>query len=388
MNIRAKLLLDYYFGGFLHAILKLPTILLGKILRSDHDLKNCQEIAVLKLLGGGSLVIAYPALLALKRLPHIRRLKLITTPAIKPFGEVLGIFDEIIVIRDNGLVALAKDSAQAFRRLFACDAIIDLEIHSRLTTVFMLLTCARNRIGFFTNISFWRQHLNTHLLFCNVSNGIYSFYDQIAAIFGATSAAYEECRGSFRGQLGTYKFEGDRARLAIAPVCSGLSKERMLLPEEWIRILSERLLPRGDKANIEIHLLGGPADRPELEELKALIEASFPFLAGVWNYAGKTKLRESVQILDAMDEVLCIDSSLLHFSRLLGRRTTSYWGPTDPRTLARPNDNGMDEIHYVKISCSPCVHMSHQPPCKGNNICMRLAANPDASVLHNPAWLK
>lgn len=72
----------------------------------DHDLANCREIAIIKILGGGSLVIAYPALLALKQLTHVRKLTLVTTPAVKPFGELLGIFDEIIVIREDSRRAL------------------------------------------------------------------------------------------------------------------------------------------------------------------------------------------------------------------------------------------------------------------------------------------
>jgi hypothetical protein len=124
---------------------------LGKILRRDHDLANCREIAILKLLGGGSLVIAYPALLALRRLPNLQKLRLITSPSIAPFGNLLDIFDEIIVVRDDrGLFTPGFDSLSAFRKLSRHDAIIDLEIHSRLTTVFALLTAARNRLGFFT----------------------------------------------------------------------------------------------------------------------------------------------------------------------------------------------------------------------------------------------
>jgi len=498
MNLRSRLFLDYYFGGFLHAVLRLPTMFLGKLLRRDHDLSKCREIAILKLLGGGSLVIAYPALLALRRLPGLARLTLITTPAIAPFGALLGIFDEIVVIRDNrGLLTLAADSARAFRRFFRHDALIDLEIHSRLTTVFALLTAARNRVGFFTSISFWRRHLNTHLLFCNVTNGICDFYDQLAALFGTSPVSAAECEREFRRRLGEYGFEGDlfrlasaparaglsrermrqewvevasrqvarwdlgtvsvhpsaapadraqlepvaillsgqvqnRAvvrnlagkatlqklaatpgtalvdaeerrpelrsrprnsgfeedpfRLAIAPVCSGLSRERMLRREEWVGIVAQRIA-RYEPAMVELHLLGGPADRAELEQMTTLLEERLQGRAVVRNYAGKTSLRESVRIIAAMDEVLCIDSALLHFSRLLGRLTISFWGPTDPRTLLRPNSEGLDEIHYVKIPCSPCVHMSHQPPCKGQNICMRLAADPAAPVSRNQPWV-
>jgi ADP-heptose:LPS heptosyltransferase len=387
MNLRAKLFLDYYVGGFLHAVLRIPTILLGKLLRRDHDLSRCREIAVLKLLGGGSLVIAYPALLALRCLPGLEKLTLVTSSAIAPFGALLGVFDEIIVLRDDhGPVTLAADSLRAWWKLFRYDALIDLEIHSRLTTVFAVLTAARNRIGFFTNISFWRRHLSTHLLFCNITNGIYDFYDQLAALFGVSPADAAECEREFRARLGEHGFEGGPFRLAIAPACSGLSRERMLRAEEWVEVVARRLA-RIDSATLELHLLGGPADRAEIERMKTLLEARFGDRAAVDNHAGRTSLRESVRILAAMDEVLCIDSALLHFSRLLGRPTVSFWGPTDPRTLLRPDARGLDEIHYVKIPCSPCVHMSHQPPCKGQNICMRLAVDPAAPLPRNQSWV-
>lgn len=389
MNLQVKLLIDRYFGGFLHLVLRVPAILLGKLLRRDHDLLKCREIAILKLLGGGSLVIAYPALLALRRLPNLEKLTLITSPSIKPFGELLGIFDEIVVVRDtSGLFTLAIDSFQAFRKLFRYDALIDLEIHSRLTTVFSLLTAARNRLGFFTDISYWRRHLNTHLLFCNITNGIYQFYDQLAAIFATKAVGGDECEREFRSRLGEWSFAGEEVyRLAIAPCCSGLSRERMLRPEEWIGIVAKRLAEIEPSAQAAMHLLGAPSDRESLEQLARLLSDRFGERAVVHNHAGETTLRQSVQIVAAMDEVLCIDSALLHFSRLLGRRTISYWGPTDPRTLIRPNTRGLDEIHYVKISCSPCVHLSNQPPCKGQNICMRLAVDPEADLPRNQPWV-
>jgi len=384
MNLRIRLLLDFYFGGFLHAILRIPTILLGKLMGRNHDLTACRNIAVMKLLGGGSLVIAYPALLALKRLPHVDKLILVTTPAIRPFGETLGVFDEIVLVREGSLLHLAIDSLAAIRRLFRYDAIVDLEIHSRLTTVFSLITCARNRVGFFTSISFWRRGISTHLLFCNVSNGIYYSYDQVAEIFGTTPVSEQDCRETFRSRLNLTGPDTSETHLAIAPTCSGLSRERMLEPAEWVLILEKRLSKFS--GNVRIHLMGGPADMAVLNNMRELFATRLHL--DVVNHAGKLKLAESVTMLAGMTEVLCIDSALLHFSRLLGMPTVSYWGPTDPRVLARPrSDNQLDEIHYMKLPCSPCIHVSHQPPCKGNNICMRLAANPQAAVPLNPPWV-
>ena len=58
MTLRAKLLADLYLGGVLQALLKPPTVLLGKILRREHNLGNCSSLTFIKMMGGGSLVIA------------------------------------------------------------------------------------------------------------------------------------------------------------------------------------------------------------------------------------------------------------------------------------------------------------------------------------------
>jgi ADP-heptose:LPS heptosyltransferase len=385
MNLRLKLLIDYYAGGLIHALLKLPTILLGKIMRRDHELVHCSSITIIKMLGGGSLVVAYPALLALKQSGQARRLRLVASPAVRPFGEMLGVFDEIVTIRDQSLAALVFDSLRAIRRLFGCEAIIDMEIHSRLTTVFALLTCARNRVGFYSGMSFWRRNLSTHLLFCNISNGIYDFYDQLAALFGAEVPDFETCSSTFRSHL---KLPASRPpasmKLGVAPCCSGLSNERTLHSAEWVRIF-QRAVASGDIATpCEVSLFGAPSDRATLDELGRLLSAALPGLETV-NHAGK-KLPESVALLDSLDRVYCIDSALLHFARLIGKPTVSFWGPTDPRVLLRPSAIAPETVHYAKLTCSPCVHVANRPPCQGNNLCMRLAANPQSPENRNPIW--
>ena len=388
MNIRAKLFIDYYVGGTLHAVLKPATVLLSKILRRDHDLSLCSSVTFIKMMGGGSLVIAYPALLALKKTPQIKQLRLITTSAVKPFAEILGVFDEIIVIRDNSAVTLLTDSIGALRKLYRCDAIVDLEIHSRLTTVFSVMTCAVNRVGFYTGISFWRQKLATHLLFCNISSGIYYFYDQIAALFNSPQPDMGMCIPEFRNRLGVTPRVPDPAvlRIALAPCCSELGRERMLRPSEWVDVLTRRFARENPERRIEIELLGGRGDKESLDELAAILRAAFPGLTAT-NFAGKTSLSESVRGLASCDELICIDSALLHFARLQGLPTLSFWGPTDPASRLRPSEFNRDEIHYRRLPCSPCVHVAQEPPCRGDNVCIRFAVYPERELDTNPKWI-
>jgi len=312
-------------------------------------------------------------------------LNLVASPAVRPFADVLGVFDEVIVIDDRSPWKLLRGSLRAWGRLFRTDAIVDLEVHSRLTTVFCLLTCARNRLGFYTMESFWRRNLSTHLLFCHVGNGIYHFYDQLAGLFGATPPRFEDCVRTFRQHVQLPARETDAVRIGVAPCCSDLGKERMLKSHEWVKILLERL--REESPEVVLHFLGGSADRGYIAELIDALKVELPWIK-MYNHAGELSLSQSIGLLGRMDEIQCIDSGLLHFARLLGVKTVSYWGPTDPKTRLRPSTASIDRTHYYQLPCSPCVHLASEAPCRGNNICMRLAVSPGmAAGLIPPAWL-
>jgi ADP-heptose:LPS heptosyltransferase len=391
-SLRKKLLFDYYAGGLLHVLFKPLVVLLGRVLRRDHDLRRrTQDVTVLKILGGGSLVIAYPSLLALKRCGHVRRLRLVVAPGARAFGDLLGLFDEVIVIRDSGgPLAIFRDAIAAWWRLLRTDTIVDLEVHSRLSTIFCLFTCARNRVSFYTADSFWRKEIATHLLFCNQSTGIYFSYDQVAKLFGATTVSMCDASRAFLETLArrpptSLPARGAGVALAVAPCCSELGKERMLRLEEWGRILRARAGAVGGP--MTVHLLGSNSDKPYLEELRAVLERELPASAALINHAGALSLRQSVHLLRQVDELLAVDSSMLHFARLMGVNTTSYWGPTDPGTRLRPSALARDVVHYSALPCSPCVHITAVAPCKGNNLCMRFAVDPDYPETRNPCWL-
>jgi ADP-heptose:LPS heptosyltransferase len=389
MTVRCKLALDYYLGSLLHVLLTGPTRLLGLLLQRDHDLSHCSSVTFIKMLGGGSLVIAYPSLIALRNCPRIKTLRLVTTPAIRPFAEILGIFDEIIVIRETSLAVMVFDSIRALWKLFRCDAVVDLEVHSRFSTVFSLLTCARNRVGFYTSFVYWRKGSSTHLIFCNPSSSIHYFYDQIASLFGGIIPHVDAFREAFTSQLPQ---AAERAltgakRVAIAPCCSDLGKERQLTAGEWLAILRDRMRIGQFDRSAEIYLMGSPSDRNFLNTLADLICEGLPGVKA-HNLAGRTTLAESVAWLQQMNLLFCIDSAMLHFGRLIGVTTISYWGPTSPATRLRPDMVPAEEVFYRPIPCSPCVHVTESPPCNGASACMRsVAVIPESVGALNPIWL-
>lgn len=368
MNIDLKKSLDFWVGNLLLLCLKPMARFLGKVLRRDHTPGVQGEIAILKLLGGGSLVIALPALLGLRQRYPNSKMVMVTTPAIKPFAETLGIFDEYVVVNDQGFLNLAMSSLKALWRLFKIDTIVDLEVHSRLSTIFCLFTCARNRIGFYREDVRDRLYFATHTIFFNLFFGSWYFYEEIAKLLGATIPDSETVRDYFLSKNSlSLKTRTDKIQVGIGHGCSDLSPERMLDPDHWLSHFKKYIDPA---ASYDVFFLGGPKEK---EIGDRIIETLKPHFSNIefHNTCGKLKLKESIQKLSLMDEFWGIDSALLHYARLLGIKTKAYFGPTMPQSLIKPLPYLDEEIIYSQVPCSPCVHITEIPPCHGDNVCIK-----------------
>jgi ADP-heptose:LPS heptosyltransferase len=365
MKLDLKKWIDFWLGNFLLLILKPIVMSLGKILGRNHDPLVMGEIAVIKLLGGGSLVIGLPALLGLKkRYPH-QKIILVTTPAIRPFAETLGIFDEFLIIDDRKMTSLISSSFYSIKRLWKIDTIIDYEVHSRLTTLFALFTCARNRIGFYREDVKDRQFFATHNIFFNLFYGSWYFYEEISKLLGAIIPCDVETKEHFLSFNNISLRKNPILKIGIGHGCSDLSPERMLSKEHWLIHFKKTIT-----SPCELHFLGGPKERELADEI---IEYSKNFFSEVRfiNNCGNMKLKESILLLSEMNEFWGIDSALLHYARLLGIKTTAWFGPTMPQSLIKNFSYLEETIHYEQIPCSPCVHVTETPPCHGNNKCIQ-----------------
>src|ERR1043165_8195903 len=125
-----------------------------------------------------------PLLLGFRRAHPNTRMVLITTNSVKPVADLIGVFDEYRLIDVSSASTVAESGAKALIQTMRADCIVDLEVHSRLTTVFTTLTMARNRVSFWLEDIFWRRGLASHLIFFNRSSGSYHFYDRFRGVFG------------------------------------------------------------------------------------------------------------------------------------------------------------------------------------------------------------
>jgi hypothetical protein len=166
MTFRTKQAIDFWLGGLLLLLLFLPVRGLARLLRRDHSLALRRGCVVVKLVGAGSLFLATPSLQAIRGKFPPGKVFLVGTQAMTGFAEGFDWFDECWTIDDTSLVRLVISSVRTLWKIaWRCDHLIDLEVHSRLTTVFSVLTTVRNRIGFVDKVVFWRRGFYTHITF-------------------------------------------------------------------------------------------------------------------------------------------------------------------------------------------------------------------------------
>jgi len=320
----------------------------------------------MKLLGGGSLAIAFPNLLGLRKKYPDLHIRLVTTRKTAPFARSLNIFDDIHEIDDSSIIRLALSSLRYIYRFFGTDTIIDLEAYSNLSMVFSLLTYSRTRVAFYQESAFWRRGMATHLFYFNRYGGTFAMYDKVFQQFAVSPASQEECREHLIKGIPEIE-KPDKHRISIGHGCSDLGRERMLSAEEWEQVLISRI---GTDREMEIVFLGVESHSALAAEITARVSARLPKVDFL-DFCGKTTLTESLSILRSSDEFWGIDSSLVHYARLFDLKTVSFWGPTDPETRLREFPGIQEEVLYKKLPCSPCVHNTEKLPCGGDNICIR-----------------
>jgi len=325
------------------------------------------------MLGGGSLVIALPALLGLRRAFPNLRLSLVTTVEVANFGRSLGLFDEVVTIDPRSVASLSLSSTRALFRSLGADVILDFEVYSKLTSVFSALTGARNRLGFYLESVLWRRPIQTHLVYFNRSAPAHLFYERMVGLLGPAPASWEMCRDHVLGALGIEPAR-ERQDLVIGVGCSSLARERMLDADQWLEVISRRLAGEPGLSAQTLLFLGGPEDTALAETIARRLRESGRF-ADVRNLCGALPLSESLTYLAGASEFWGIDSALLHYARLFGARCVSFWGPTSPSCLLKPLPIA-EEVHYTAIACSPCVHVAESPPCEGRNLCMTSLLRP------------
>ncbi|MCB0351642.1 MAG: hypothetical protein KDD38_10695, partial [Bdellovibrionales bacterium] len=311
-----------------------------------------------------------------KTYPH-HQFILVATASTQPFGDLLKIFNQIIVLDDSRTLKLITSSIAALWKTRKTQVVINLEFRSRLSFIFAKLIRSQELVSFLGSFNLWAREFMTIALPFDQNKNHSSSYDQLAFAFKTQPSAQSHYRSHLMAQLpANHKIPigSDHTSqntqfecIGIGHGCSDLSFERMLTAIQWNKIFLKLF---SSESAVQVSLFGTEFDRHKAEEIIAKLKMTFPnwyFL----NLCGELSLASSASLMALQDRFFSIDSSLVHLARLLGVKTYSYWGPTSPDIMLRPSEGLEEYRHYSKTPCSPCVHIAQTPPCGGKNICIQ-----------------
>ena len=366
MQLPANRKLDKYIGYCLIVIFLPVTRLLGILLRRNHRLQQPpKHLLFIKLLGLGSLVVATGSIQAMrKQFPHTRFI-LITDDNIAEGIEPFQVFDEIWPVNTSCLSITISTSLQFIARSWRLKQlwVVDLEVYSKLTTVYALLTMAKNRFGFHLRPVFFRKYLNTHNIPFKQSDCLEDNYDHMAQVISGTEPVREH-------HLHVRPDEWYKPYIILNNTCSTLAPVRKL-PDETVAAICNWILT---KTHFRVAFLGTANDKIAIDQFIDQHLADYKLKGKLFNIAGALDFEAYYRFIgDKGACMVTIDSGPLHIARKLGLPTVSVWGPTNPTSYIKI-PAGQEKRHqyvYNKVPCSPCVHHHEQLPCGGNNVCMK-----------------
>ncbi|MDD3372025.1 MAG: glycosyltransferase family 9 protein, partial [Alphaproteobacteria bacterium] len=262
--------------------------------------------------GGGSLIIAMPSLLGLRKKNPDSEFVLICTSEAGIFSDITGLFDRHIIVDDRNLFTLALTSLKALKTSFRSSCCIDLEPNSILAAVFAMLTCSTQRIGLVATTNHARRGwAYTSAIAFNPHAPIHVYYDKIVEECGAAPTSAADCRKAILSRLPKPdRPKGKAKTIAIVAFTSGYTKERMMPPETWAALLQQ------NHKNDPLHLLilGSSHNDLAAQKLADAMKNLVPF-AHIENCAGRWSLMQTAAHMAICDEVWSVDSGPLHIAR-------------------------------------------------------------------------
>lgn len=361
MHLATKRWLDFYVGRPLLTALQATAWVMGKLLRRDHRTPPVRTVLITKFQGLGSLIIAKPAIAALRREHPEARIIFWGTPAMRPLAREMPEFDEVLTLNDRSIPAAAFSLVGTLAHLWRArvDWAFDLEAYSRLSTVLVTLTFARNRAGFALE-QLRSRRVHTHLVYFNRYSHIGEAYARLLGqVLPPDTVIDVNAFGGWRFALEPLPTL-ERPYFLFNVHAGDLALERRW-PREYFRILIHALLARRPDA---VAVLIGHGAR-EVEYTAAL--ATSPRIVDL---SGKLSLVDTIRAVAHAELVVTNDTAPLHMALSSRARIVGLFGPTRAETYLTPNRPSVAAAQ-IHLYCSPCVHHWEPLPCMGDNQCMK-----------------
>lgn len=335
------------------------------------------HILVIKMAGIGDLLLATPALRALRETYPLARIDLLVTPASAGLLDGWEILDHIIVL-DKYLFDYPQQVLTNPRNLSRITPLWHELRNGHYDVVLLLhhLTLPFGRLKHQMLLratgAKWRVGLdNGHGWFLNVrvkDNGFGAMHEAeynlaIAGAVGATTddkrltvpLSEEDHRQAW--QL-LYEHEAadiiKRPIIAMHPGSGGYSTARRWAPERFAQLADTLYSDVGG----QLLLLGGPEEAELHRQIMDMMQSEMP----VRSLAGRGSIKATAAILEQVDLFVGNDSALVHLAVAGGTPTVAIFGLTNtkawgPFTGGTPGQQAV--VVRLDLPCMPCFYRGH-----------------------------
>jgi ADP-heptose:LPS heptosyltransferase len=332
-----------------------------------------RKILIIKLSEMGSTVLAYPALVELKRRCPDAEFYFLVFAKNAAIVEILQLVsqDHLITVDYRTVGHLLISGVRALKRLWdeAIDTTIDMDLFSRLTALLAFLFCRGNRVGFYRykDEGIYRGDLLTHRV-------LYSAHVHTSAAFMAlirTLFVDHRDEPHYRARIESddltllkhsptlADIASVRQKLLAAGVKTEENEPLILINPNSSDIFPLRKWPLKNYAELCRRLLHSlphgqliiTGVASEGEDARYILE--YVQSPRCVNFTGKTTFRELLALYSIASLMVTNDSGPAHFASLLDLPTAVLFGPETPN-LYRPLGD-KHRAFYSHFACSPCV---------------------------------
>ncbi len=374
-----KIKIDRILFGALAYILDRMAFFLGRFLNINHSItkENVKNVVIAKYLGLGSIVRSQVIIEDIKTVFPNAKIYYLTSKKNKAIFDIIRNVDKVFTIDDAGIISMAFSTFNLIKNLLKIkvDVFMDLEVYSRYSTCISIMSCARNRYGFFRHDIHWHIGVYTHMLYFNNQKNISEIYLQLSKYLTRSDNNYKSLpsfnfREDNKKEVEDYFLKNLKRKekdlyIGINANASELALERRYPPAYFTELI-ENLL---NIKNVYIFLIGSPSERQYLEE-EIYNKLNAKNRDKVFLTAGLFSLNGSIYLLSKFDLFITTDSGPLHFAYAQNINIISIWGTGSYWHYGYMN---YDKEYFLmaNIYCSPCLYLTVKPPCRGHNICLQ-----------------
>jgi lipopolysaccharide heptosyltransferase II len=310
-----------------------------------------RRILLMKWVGFGNLILASPAVAALRARFPDAEITFVTLSANKGLLERYPMVDRAYYFNVTSMRSVLRETWRLFRflRREAFDVVVDFEQFSRYSAIMAGLSGAPVRVGFFTPGQSregvytrpvpYRENAHMADVFCDLARALGAMPDARQLIPASLSGDDLKKAEEFLAEEGLL----DRPFMVIHPGTGDNAPQRRW-PAARYAELADRVIR---ECGMAVVFSGSPKEKELVDSVREKMASPASSTAGRLNLTGFAAL------LDRAQMIVCSDTGPVHLASALQVPAVAFYGPNAPRLYGPVGDR--NTVIYKNLPCSPCI---------------------------------